>query len=343
MQKKETAIEVKVGALVLFSIALLVAFIIILGDFTFDKGHVIYVDYGHAGGLKPGADVALSGIKAGQVQKLEFLGGKYDEDVGREVMVRVHVVLDKEMADAVRQDSQFYITTQGVLGEKFIEIISPGLSKPPVAKGAKLRGIDPPRMEILLARAAEVLNDVADLIGRDDIPIGDLIRNTNSLVKHGDEILVENKTTVRNILSNTEVVSQDATDITGALKVGLGGGDDVRAALASTRSLTGKLDRGVDPVMDKTLSTLDRVESAATTVDQITATKRPQIEGAIDNIYTTTEDFAASSGDVRAMVADIKAGKGSVGGLVTDEELYDDLKEMLRELKRRPWKIIWKE
>lgn len=343
MQKKETAIEVKVGALVLFSVALLVAFVIILGDFTFDQGHVIYVDYENTAGLKQGADVAISGIKAGQVRKLEFLGGKYDDEVGREVMVRVHLVMDKAMVDAVRTDSQFYITTQGVLGEKYIEILTTNLKSPVVPREAKLRGVDPPRMELLLARAAEVLNNIADLIGREDIPVGDLIRNANNLARHADEILVENKGTVRNIMLNTETVMDDATDLTAALKVGLDDGSDIRATLVNTRSLTAKIDRAADPVMNKTLSTLSKVESAAGTVDDITTKKRPQIEGAIDNIYTTTEDFKASSGDVRAMVADIKAGKGSIGGLMTDEELYDDLKEMLRELKRRPWKIIWKE
>jgi phospholipid/cholesterol/gamma-HCH transport system substrate-binding protein len=327
----------------LFSLALLVAFVIILGDISLDQGNVIYVDYDNAAGLKPGADVLISGMKAGQVKKLEFFGGEYDEEVGREVMVRAHLLIDKEMVEAIRTDSLFYITTQGVLGEKYVEVMTKNLKNPPVEAGAKLVGVDPPRMELLLASAAEVLTEVADLIGRDDVPVGDLIRNTNSLAKHADEMLVENKDSVRTIMVNAETVSKDATDISAALKVGFGEGDDIAATLKHTRSLTAKVDRKADPVLNKTLSTLTKVESAATNIDEITTSKRPQIEGSIDNIYATTEDFAASSDDVRAMVASIKAGKGSIGGLMNDEELYDDLKEMLRELKRRPWKIIWKE
>jgi phospholipid/cholesterol/gamma-HCH transport system substrate-binding protein len=343
MQKKETAIEVKVGALVIFSLALLVAFVIILGDISLDQGNVIYVDYDNAAGLKPGADVLISGMKAGQVKKLEFRGGKYDEEVGREVMVRAHLAIDKDMVEAIRTDSLFYITTQGVLGEKYVEVMTKNLDKPAVENGAKLIGVDPPRMELLLASAAEVLTEVADLIGSEDVPVGELIRNTNNLAKHADEILVENKDSVRTIMVNAETVSKDATDISAALKVGFGEGDDIAATLKHTRSLTAKVDRKADPVLNKTLSTLTKVESAAGSIDEITTAKRPQIEGSIDNIYETTEDFAASSDDVRAMVASIKAGKGSIGGLMNDEELYDDLKEMLRELKRRPWKIIWKE
>lgn len=343
MQKKETAIEVKVGALVLFSLALLVAFVIVLGDFSFDDGYVIYVDYDNAGGLKPGADVAISGIKAGKVEKLEFLGGKYDEEAGREVMVRARLVLDPTMADAVRQDSEFYITTQGVLGEKYVEVLTRDLKSPAVAQNAKLRGVDPPRLELLLAKAATVLEDIAELVGRDDIPVADLIRNANNLTRHADEILVENRETFKAIVGNIEVVTKDATELTDSLKTGLGDGSDVRASLQNVRSLTAKLNRDVDPIVHKTIRTLDNAESISQTVKELTTDNRPRIEDTLTNVLATSENAKVATEDVRAMTADIRAGRGTVGGLMTDQEMYDDLKEMLRELKRRPWKIIWKE
>lgn len=343
MQKKETAIEVKVGALVLFSIALLVAFVIILGDFSFDDGFVIYVDYDNAGGLKPGADVAISGIKAGKVERLDFLGGTMDKETGREVMVRAKVVLDPAMASAVRQDSEFYVTTQGVLGEKYIEVLTRNLKAPAVAEDAKLRGVDPPRLEILLARASGVLEEIADLLSRDDIPIADLIRNTNSLFMHADEVLLENRDSLKQVMSNIEVVTSDAKDLTAVAKTALGDGSDIQASLRSVRSLTAKLDRDIEPITRRTIRTLDNAEAISETVKDLTVTQRPKIEGAIDNLHVTSQNARKVSDDISGISDDIKAGKGTIGGLVKDEEIYDDLKEMLRELKRRPWKIIWKE
>ncbi len=343
MQKRETAIEVKVGALVLFSTALLVAFVIILGDFTFEDGHVIYVDFDNAGGLKPGADVAISGIKSGQVKRLEFLGGEYDQDVGREVMVRAHLLIDSDKAYAIRRNSQFYITTQGVLGEKYVEITTTGMSEPEVPAEAKLRGVDPPRMELLLAKGAEILTGLSDAINKGDVPLEKLIADIDSLVVHSDELISDNKNTIGNIIGNVETASKDVTEITAMVRDDLGEGGDISATLRNTRSLTGKLDRRVDPLVNKTMSTLGRVESVAGTVDEITTGKRDEIEGSIDNIYAATQDVAGTTGDVKAMVSQIKSGKGSVGALLNDDEVYDDLKELMRELKRRPWKIIWKE
>lgn len=343
MQKKETAIEVKVGALVALSLGLLVAFILVLGDFSFDEGYSIYIDYDNAAGLKPGADVAISGIKAGRVQEIQFLGGEYDKDVGREVMVRARVVLEEDMTDAVRRNSQFYITTQGVLGEKYIEILTTDMNSPKLDSGSKVRGIDPPRMELMLARASDLLTDISDLIGREDVPIGELVRNTNALFKHADEVLLENRENLNSLLVNADALSADAKEITTSVKAGIGDGSEIRSTLRNTERLTGRLNQRVDPLLTKAERTLDSTQSLTTNLDEIVTERRPQLESTLDNVEVVTQNLKTTTNDVQGMVSDIKSGKGTVGGLMTDEEIYDDLKETLRELKRRPWKIIWKE
>ena len=68
-----------------------------------------------------------------------------------------------------------------------------------------------------------------------------------------------------------------------------------------------------------------------------------EVDKTLTNLEATSENALVVSADAKAMTADIRAGKGTIGGLMSDQEIYDDLKEMLRELKRRPWKIMWKE
>ena len=41
--------------------------------------------------------------------------------------------------------------------------------------------------------------------------------------------------------------------------------------------------------------------------------------------------------------AHVRAGRGTVGALLMDEEIYDDLQEMVRDLKHNPWKFFWRE
>ena len=47
--------------------------------------------------------------------------------------------------------------------------------------------------------------------------------------------------------------------------------------------------------------------------------------------------------NVDGMVTDLRAGKGTAGALLVREELYADLRELIRDLKRNPWKFFWKE
>ena len=41
--------------------------------------------------------------------------------------------------------------------------------------------------------------------------------------------------------------------------------------------------------------------------------------------------------------AHIKKGEGTVGALLMDEEVYDNVQEMVRDLKHNPWKFLWRE
>ena len=47
--------------------------------------------------------------------------------------------------------------------------------------------------------------------------------------------------------------------------------------------------------------------------------------------------------DAQSIAAGVRKGKGTVGALVADEQLYDDLQELVRDLKHNPWKFFWRE
>ena len=61
------------------------------------------------------------------------------------------------------------------------------------------------------------------------------------------------------------------------------------------------------------------------------------------NLSDASGQAKVIAGDAQALVERVKSGKGTVGALVMDEALYDDLQEMLRDLKHNPWKFFWKQ
>ncbi|MBW2523923.1 MAG: MCE family protein, partial [Deltaproteobacteria bacterium] len=45
----------------------------------------------------------------------------------------------------------------------------------------------------------------------------------------------------------------------------------------------------------------------------------------------------------RAQIEPIRKGQSALSAVVMDEKVYDDLRELVQHLKKRPWKLFWKE
>lgn len=348
MADNKTSIEVKVGALVLFSLALLVAFVLALGDFSFGEGFTFDVEFNNAGGLKPGADVAIAGINVGKVEGLRFNTNPTSGEGA--VGVTATLSVEPEQADAIREDSDFFITTRGVLGEPYIEIVTRSLDAPPIEKGMTMRGVDPPRMDIIVAKASELLTSLTDLLDNPEIQTKDLISNTASLMATLDGFLSDNRADLDQTVDNVRDGSGEARQLLASLNVAVEDGERLKRTLASVestassaRSITGKVDGKIDPVLDDVTVTAENARKVSETADRLLVEKEPQLAASIDNVEESTKRLAAMSADAEGIVAGVKRGDGTVGALLTDREVYDDLKEMLRIIKQRPWKIVWKE
>jgi phospholipid/cholesterol/gamma-HCH transport system substrate-binding protein len=145
------SIEVKVGILILTALGLLVAFILVMGGLNFQPTYPIFVEFDNPGGLQSGAPVKIAGVKVGKLGAIEFRGSEQVAAGKRDPLVRIQVSVETRYQKSIHVNALFYVTTQGVLGEQFLggaRIDRRGL--PP---GAIVRGLDPPRLDMLLAES----------------------------------------------------------------------------------------------------------------------------------------------------------------------------------------------
>ena len=67
----------------------------------------------------------------------------------------------------------------------------------------------------------------------------------------------------------------------------------------------------------------------------------------LDSLTKDAGDAAKSAKDAAADAAElvkrVKQGQGTAGALLRDEALYDDISELVRDLKHNPWKLLWKQ
>lgn len=342
---RERGLEWKVGLLIVVSTAILVGFVFVLGNFSLRSGFTVYVDFDYIGSLQAGAPVKVSGIKVGKVEDVAFRGGAIDPAIGQRVQVRVTAWIEDRARDSIRGDAEFFINTAGVLGEQYLEVV-PGSdwNLPAIAAGTVVhddrRVHDPPRTDLVVARLYEVLEGVSGVLRDERQSIKTLLANGASAVAEINTLLVDNRAQLGALIGAGSDLAREARVTLTKVNSGLGDGRPVAGLVAAaTQTLT---------TANATLTSLTPPATAlladATRVTGIITEQR------VDRAIAAADKAAAAAGqagglidNVHGLVSDLRAGKGTAGALLARDDLYSDLRELIRDLKRNPWKLFWKE
>jgi phospholipid/cholesterol/gamma-HCH transport system substrate-binding protein len=349
MTESNGSIEVKVGALVLFAIALLAGFVLVLGDFSFSEGRRLHVEFDNAAGLKPGADVAIAGLNVGQVQSLAFQRHD-DEETGSVVSARATLRVDREHFETIRTSSNFYISRRGVLGEPYIEIVTRSFEAPTIEPGSTHEGVSPPRIDLLTAKAKDLLDALTSLFEDPDVTLAKLVQHGASLMAQLDDFVATHRKDLDGSVSGAHATIDEAERFLKVLNRAVGEGDELEETLDHTRktaaradSISRKVDRRVGPITEDLAKTAERAENVSASTERLVHDNEEKLQESIDHVHASTEDLERLSGDAREVVGRIRKGKGTVGQLLNDRKMYDDMRELLRIVKRQPWRILWKE
>jgi phospholipid/cholesterol/gamma-HCH transport system substrate-binding protein len=350
MAETTRGLKIKVGVLVIVAVVLLLGFLVLLGNLSLGAQRTLYVEFADSGSMLAGAPVKIAGVRAGRVQAVDFLVDREArKSAGRAgappVNVRVQLSVRLEMAPSVRQDSTFIITTQGVLGEKYLEIVPGTAGSPEWPDGAYIRGMDPPRMDVLFSRVDAVMAQVQEALSGPDgqIQLGVLVQRVTRLATTLDDLLQRNHGKLDAMLTDLQATTADARVLVAALRQGMGDGSDLQAIQHDARRITGLMAQQLGPTVRATRKTLGKADvalDAATALVERTGPKLDEALVALPGLLAQAEGILQG---VAELVDGVKSGQGTVGQLMSDQEIFDDLKEMLRNLKRHPWKMLWRE
>jgi phospholipid/cholesterol/gamma-HCH transport system substrate-binding protein len=354
---KSRGVEIKVGILVTICMTLLIGFIVLLGDFRLASGDPLFIDVQSSADLKTGAPVKVAGVDAGKVASVTYWGGKLDEKTGRRVQVRVELRIDPKMRETIRKDAAFYITSKGLLGEKYVEV-NPGTpTLESVSPGDILVGQPPAQLELMAGKMGAVLTRVEQLLSANQKELTSLITNASDTVKslkgtakQAEAMIQKTGKKIDTIVTDVAALSTEARTLIRGLNTAVGDGKAIQGTLKDFRVLARDLRTKTGPILSQVDGT---IRDARKTVKQFAAmgktaiTIAKQLEttmsGVIGTIEGTSTDVSAIVSDVRAMTKKLRSGKGTIGALLTDKEMYDDIREMVKDLKRHPWKFLWKQ
>ncbi len=292
--------QLRVGALVLVSTAVLVALIILMSGTSgglFARKLLLRSYFENAAGIKDGAPVTLEGVTIGNVTHVRVVPNRNPTPV--EVTMQVGYQFEQDL----HTDSTASIAQAGVLGDSYVDISSAQAGGPPPANNAELRASGSPSIQDVIRTSEDSITQVQTLTKK----IEALVDSLNS-----------NRGTVGQLINDPSLarkITTIATDL-----------QTITSAIAGGKGSLGKL------VNDDTLYT--RASSAVDKLDKIT-TGLDEGKGSVGKLLKDESfynNLNAAVSNTNKLVTEINAGKGSIGKLAKDPDFAQKLDDTVTRL-----------
>lgn len=203
------------------SILTLVAmgFILMLGkeDSLFSRKFTLKTKLTNAQNLKEGSAVQLKGIKIGTIQSIDF------ENLETIVMI---FSVSNHYLPFIKSDSYISIKTQGVLGDKFLEILGGSDNSPGPKDGDYIRTEEVNGLDKILSKGEDILGVTSRVLSKFDIlldgveqdSISSLLSDIRITMKESKELVQElKKNNINSTIKNFSNTAKNLEQTTQAL------------------------------------------------------------------------------------------------------------------------------
>ncbi len=341
----------KVGVFVTLGLTVAAALVFIIGDerHMFHRKVVLHTQFHDVGGLRAGSPVRMGGVNVGQVTAVRFSGDRRDPDL--------HV--DLEIVDdalvRVRRNSVAIVASKGLLGDKALDISIGDPNEPPVQNGGTIRGEDSDEIgnavrnaTRLLDRANTVMETVVTAtrpfsspqLGNDVLALAHDLRTISNQVATGNG-------TMGRLLRDEEMANQIAgtlTAVQGTLASAQRTMREVEGTVEQVQAMAhdARTGRGLVHALiydEAGASAVTSMSHAANEFAGITHDIRTGNGGLHNIIYGTDSSEAVANinqatASLRDIVRDVQRGRGTLGALLVDPQLYEDLRGLVGNVQR---------
>ena len=248
----------------------------------------VSAEFKNVNGLMKGNNVRFGGINIGTVSSVEIFSDS---------SIRVEMLLQKKIQKFIKKDAIVSIGTDGLLGNKLININTGNISSGIIEEGDVLQSLEDIEMNKLV-RTLDVSSENIRVITSNLRNITDKINENNSLWSVlMDTIIAEN---VKSSVVNLKLLTNNSVYITGNLK-----------------NITEDIKEG-------------RGSLGALITDTLLSSRINQTVVKLENI---SDSAAIITGDISHIVNQLKQGKGSIGVLLNDTTLIHNMNKSIENIE----------
>ncbi|HLN52529.1 MAG TPA: MlaD family protein [Lentimicrobium sp.] len=290
--------ELKIGiTTVVTIIAFIWGFNYLKGKNVFNRQRTYFVAYDNVAGLMKANTVSVSGLSIGQVDDIFF-------DEKRPSQVIVELTVSNKIN--IPKNSVARLYSSDLLGTKGIEIVL-GNSSEFANSGDTLKAdIASSLQEEVNQMVQPILKKAGNMISSIDTVLTAVGKVFNFRTRNN---LVESVESLRHTMQNIQSTTQSIDTLMGAERERLG------AIFRNVESITSNLERNNE--------NLNRIISNATLISDTIAKF---------NLASTLSNLERSITNLTSATDKINKGEGTIGQLLNDQTLYDDLQSSSKQL-----------
>ena len=290
-----------IGMIFVISSIAFVGGLMYLQEFSFKKSNYTFtVLFDNVQGLNVGDQVDMLGKKIGKVSYTRIMGQK----------IAVELSIDNSFAFSIPVDSKIAVKSEGLIGSKFISI-TPGFStKDFILPNETVDGLREFNFSEITPGIVPLTQDLSAFARRLKATLGEEEKDNIRLTIHNIESLTAELDTFiynyRNIISDNDKKNfQDfIKNLSGTVK---------------------DLKYGVNKEINKLDGMLDDLKKVTDKSEELSST--------ITELKKSSEFFAKSTEKFNKILNKIDNGEGTMGKLVSDSALYENINNLVNEMR----------
>jgi phospholipid/cholesterol/gamma-HCH transport system substrate-binding protein len=337
--------EIKVGAFVLAGLVAIGGVIFMIGEERqlFSKKLDYQVAFKDVQGLRAGSPVRMGGVDIGSVSKVGYAADESD------YKIHVTVAILSDQSRRIKTDSVATIEGKGLLGDKMITISIGSTKAGPLSPGSMVRSEEGDDLGQMMSKIGSISVKVEKVVDN-------LQRTTEALADHGFHEDVRGTASSLNAVMGS---LERKEGYAGKLLSDPAEAQHLSQVVKNLEATTAELQRttqGVNQILDRVRTGPGLVhevlygEESAKAVsqfggaaDELRIALKGMREGngvarsliyGDDSSQAFMANLNAASDDLKKITSDLRAGKGTIGALLTDPSVYEDLKMVLGNVER---------
>ena len=292
---KQTFNNIKLGLFILAGLLLLIMGLYLIGRDSnlFSRNYTLHVQFAHVQGLTPGNNVRYAGIQVGTVKKIKLVN---------DTLIDVSMIIEKRMQQFIRLNDVVSISTDGLMGNKMLQITP--------AKDGSAFAADG---DLLKTKTVLNVDEMLVVLNKSNQNIAVISEELKTAV-----IRLNNSEALWNILNNKLLPEQLLASVT-----------NIRSATAKANVLAGDLQTIIADVKQGKGSMGQLLTDTAISYHLTEAITKMKTVG--DNADSLANELNTLTLSVKN---DVNNGKGTIHALLKDSLLVQKLNNSLQNIEK---------